>query len=119
MNDALAAEKFRATALERQVFDSIAAGYENKGNVLYFAQDLTPGAVRELADRIARKCGGTAAVFCPADSGYQVCLVNKTESVAELGKRMNENLCGRGGGKPGFFQGSVQATREQIEAFFW
>ena len=119
MNDALAAEKFRATALERQVFDSIAAGYANKGNVLHFAQGLTPGAVRELADRIAQNCGGTAAVFCPADSGYSVCLVNKTESVAELGKKMNEALNGRGGGKPGFFQGSVQATREQIEAFFW
>lgn len=118
MNDALAAEKFRATALERQVFDGIAAGLADKGNVLYFAQGLIPGAVRELADRIAQKCGGTAAVFCAADSGYSVCLVNKTETVAELGKAMNEALRGRGGGKPGFFQGSVQAARDEIEAFF-
>lgn len=118
MNDALAAEKFRATALERQVFDGIAAGCADKGNVLHFAQDLTPGAVRELADRIAQKCGATAAVFCPAETGYSLCLVNKTEAVAELGKAMNEALNGRGGGKPGFFQGSVQATREEIEIFF-
>ena len=118
MNDALAAEKFRATALERQVFDGIAAGYADKGNVLHFAQGLTPGAVRELADRIAQKCGGTAAVFCAAETGCSVCLVNKTESVAELGKAMNEALSGRGGGKPGCFQGSVQATQEEIVAFF-
>ena len=118
MNDALAAEKFRATALERQVFDGIAAGYAGKGNVAHFAENLTSGAVRELADRIAQQCGGTAAVFCAADSGYSVCLVNKTEPVAELGKAMNEALNGRGGGKPGFFQGSVQASREQIAAFF-
>lgn len=120
MNDALSAEKFRATALERQVFDSIAAGYENAGNVLHFAQDLAPVAVRELADRIAGKCGGTAAVFCGTDAdGYSVCLVNHTQPVAELGKRMNGELNGRGGGKPGFFQGSVKATKIQIEAFFW
>ena len=120
MNDALSAEKFRATALERQVFDGIAAGYENTGNVLHFAEGLAPVAVRELADRIAGKCGGTAAVFCGTDAqGYSVCLVNHTQPVAELGKRMNEKLNGRGGGKPGFFQGSVKATKIQIEAFFW
>ena len=120
MNDALSAEKFRATALERQVFDGIAAGYENTGNVLHFAEGLAPVAVRELADRIAGKCGGTAAVFCGTDAqGYSVCLVNHTQPVAELGKRMNEKLSGRGGGKPGFFQGSVKATKIQIEAFFW
>ena len=120
MNDALAGEKFRATALERQLFDAIAAGYEGKGNVLHFADGLTPGAVRELADRIAGKCAGTAAVFCGNDNdGYSVCLVNKAEPVAELGKRMNGQLNGRGGGKAGFFQGSVRASKEQINAFFW
>lgn len=120
MNDALAAEKFRATALERQVFDSIAAGYEGKGNVLHFAEGLAPGAVRELADRIAGYCGGTAAVFSGSDTdGYSVCLVNKTNAVAELGKQMNAALNGRGGGKPGFFQGNVKASKAQIEGFFW
>ncbi len=120
MNDTLAAEKFRATALERQVFDSIANRYQGAGNVLYFADGLVPGAVRELADRIAGCCGGTAAVFSGSDAdGYSVCLVNKADSVAELGKQMNAALNGRGGGKPGFFQGSVKATKAQIQAFFW
>lgn len=120
MNDALSAEKFRAIALERQVFDGIAAGYQGTGNVLYFADGLNPSAVRELADRIAGCCGGTAAVFSGSDqAGYSVCLVNKTDSVAELGKQMTAALNGRGGGKPGFFQGSVKATKIQIQGFFW
>ena len=119
MNDTLAAEKFRATGLERQLFDHIAESYVNQGNVLYFADDLLPGAARELADRIAQKCSGTAAVFSGTDeSGYTVCLVNHSGSVAELGKEMNQALQGRGGGKPGFFQGSVKASRGDIEAFF-
>ena len=119
MNDALGAEKFRAAALERQVFDSIAQHYKEKGNVLHFADSLTPGAVRELADRIARQCGGTAAVFSGNDAdGYSVCLVNHTQPVAELGKQMNAELNGRGGGKPGFFQGSVRAPKVQVETFF-
>ena len=114
MNDALAAEKFRAGALEKQVFASVAAGYRDRGNVLHFADGLAPGAVRELADAIAAVCGGTAAVF----SGGSVCLVSKTGDVKDLGTQMAKALDGRGGGKPGFFQGSVRAEQEQIRVFF-
>ena len=119
MNDALAAEKFRANNLERQVFDALAAEYKDKGNVLHFADGLTPVAVRELADRMAKSCGGTAAVFSGTEQeGYSVCLVNHTDTVAALGKEMNAALNGRGGGKPGFFQGSVKAAKTQIAEFF-
>ena len=119
MNDALAAEKFRSGTLERQVFDHVAAGYQEKGNVLHFAEGLMPAAVRELAERIANICGGVAAVFSGNDAeGYTVCLVSKQGPVAELGKEMAQTLFGRGGGKPGFYQGSVKAAKSEIEAFF-
>ena len=119
MNDALAAEKFRAAGLERQMFDYIAESYVNQGDVLHFADALSPAAVRELAERISKICNGTAAVFSGNDNaGYSLCLVNKTETVAELGKQLTEKLNGRGGGKPGFFQGSVAATKAQILELF-
>lgn len=119
MNDLLAAEKFRATALERQLFDTVAQTFSSRGDVLYFATGLDSASVRELADRIAQSCGGTAAVFSGSDSaGYSVCLANKVSEVNALGKAMTLELNGRGGGKAGFFQGSLRATREQIEAFF-
>ena len=85
--------------------------------MIHFEENLTPGSVRELADTIAAGCA-IAAVFSGTDeTGYSVCLISKSEDVRELGKAMNERLNGRGGGKPGAFQGSVKATREQIEAF--
>lgn len=119
MNETLAAEKFRAAGLERQVFDFVAESYVNQGDVVHFANDLSPAAVRELAERIARCCGGTAAVFSGSDdAGYSICLVNKENSVAELGKQLTQSLNGRGGGKPGFFQGSVKATKTQIMELF-
>ena len=119
MNEALAAEKFRANGLQKQVFSAIAAEYEGQGDVVYFAHDLQPGLVRDLADAIAAVCGGTAAVFSGSDeAGYSVCLVNKTEDVKKLGKSMADTLGGRGGGKTGYFQGSVKATKEEICNFF-
>lgn len=119
MNEALAAEKFRANGLQKQVFAAIAAEYADQGDVVYFAHDLQPGLVRDLADAIAATCGGTAAVLSGSDEeGYSVCLVNKTEDVKKLGKSMAETLNGRGGGKTGYFQGSVKATKEEICNFF-
>jgi len=119
MNEALTAEKFRAGGLEKQVFAAIAESYRNQGNVVYFAHRLTSAGVRDLADAISDTCGGTAAVFSGDDeTGYNVCLVNKNGDVKELGKAMSEALCGRGGGKPGFFQGSVKAQKEKICNFF-
>lgn len=118
MNERLAAAEFRAVALERRIFDTIAGAYAGKGDVLHFEDDLAPNALRELADRIAQSCGGTAAVFSQTPEGHAVCLVHKSGDVKALGTALKDALDGRGGGKPGYFQGSVKADRKRIEAFF-
>ncbi|MBQ6840374.1 MAG: alanyl-tRNA editing protein [Oscillospiraceae bacterium] len=119
MSEQLTAEKYRSAGLEKQLFRGIAESYVNQGDVLHFEQTLSAAAVRELADAIAEFCDGVAAVFSGSDeSGYSVCMICKNGDVRELGKAMNEKLNGRGGGKPGSFQGSVKATRKQIEEFF-
>ena len=119
MNEALAAEKFRATGLEKKLFTLMAEAYRDAGNVVLFENDLSPAGIRELADTLAGVCGGIAGVFAGGDEdGYNVCLCSRKDDLQQLGKDMNQALQGRGGGKPGFFQGSVKATRQQIEAFW-
>ena len=117
MNERLAAAEYRCTALERTIWDATAQGYQGQGNVIHFDGELTPLAVRELADRIAERCGGTAAVFGGSDGNYNVCLMNKTADIKELGAALKTSLNARGGGKPGIFQGTIPATKEQITAF--
>ena len=100
------------------MFDFAAQGYAGQKNVLHFAQGLSGGSVRELADRIGKQCTGIAAVFSGDDeNGYQMCLVSASEDVRPLGQQAAKQLAGRGGGKPGAFQGSVKATKTQIEEF--
>ena len=119
MNALLNKEKYRADTLEKQLFDQIAERYVNHGDVLFITQGISSAGVRELADRIAQRCGGTAAVFSGTDrDGYQVALVSKQRDVAALGKAVNESLSGRGGGRDGFFQGSVRSTESAIRSFF-
>ena len=119
MNELLAQQKYRITGLEMRIFRDIAAGYAGKGDVLHFEGDLENTAVRELADAIAETCGGTAAVFSGSDeAGYAFCLVTRNGDLRQLGKEMTKALNGRGGGKPAFQQGRVQAAKADIEAFF-
>ena len=118
VNEALAAEKFRAAGLEKELFRLLAEGYAQRGNVLCFRDGLDPAGVRELAEAIARVCDGTAAVFSGAEGNYSCCLVNKNGDVKELGSAMTKTLNGRGGGKPGYFQGSVKTSAQEIRDFF-
>ena len=86
MNEVLSQQKYRITQLERQIFRTIAAGYEAKGDVLHFEEELDSTAVRELADAIAERCGGAASVFSGSDeTGYAFCLVTRTGDLRQLG----------------------------------
>ena len=117
-NDMLAQEKYRAIGLQRKIFGAIAQSYAGKERAVHFEADLQPGQVRELADAIAEKTD-TAIVYSGCDAtGYSICILSKTQDTRALGKEVNAALNGRGGGKPGAFQGSLKATKEQIEAFF-
>ena len=119
MNEALAAEKYRASQLQKRVFEGIAKSYVNFGDVVHFEEGLESAEVRMLADAIAEVCGGAATVFSGSDgAGYSFAMVTREGDLRALGKEMTATLRGRGGGKPNFQQGRVNATRQEIEAFF-
>ena len=119
MNEALAAEKYRAIGLQRRLIAGIAQRYDNSGNVVHFEPGLDAGLLRELADAIAQRCGGIAAVFSGDDrTGYGFCILARTGDLRPLGKAMTQSLSGRGGGRADAQQGRVNASRAQIETFF-
>ncbi len=119
MNDLAAAQKYRIIGLEKRIFAGIAEAFAGTGDVLLFEADLDGTALRELTDAVAGTCGGRAAVFSGSDeSGYGFCLAQPGGDLRHLCKEMTASLSGRGGGKPGFQQGRVQAGKAEIEAFF-
>ncbi len=110
----LASEKLRSAGLQKQVLAAIAAQCVGRGEHVYFTQDLAPLELRELAQSIAG-AAGTAAVFSGTDdTRYSFCFAGESEAAAELGRTLCEKLHARGGGRDGFFQGSVRASEAQI-----
>lgn len=115
----LAAAKVRMAELETSVFDAIAKENEGKGDVVLFQSPMKGDSVRRLADTVAHRCGGLAAVFAGEEGQYAYALVQADGAdISALVKDLNKALNGRGGGRNGFAQGSVQADKAAVEAFF-
>lgn len=111
--------KFRMVGMELKKIETIAAQSAGCGDQLLFEEDMSPDSVRKLASDVMESCGGRCAVFNGNDeNGYRYIIGEKDGDLREFVKEMNRKLQGRGGGKPFFVQGSVQASRKEIETFF-
>ena len=118
MQQELNETKYRLGQLEDQLFRQKAEGLRDAGDVLLFEDGLRPDALRRLCDAILHTCGGRCAVFSQTADGFQYAMGQENGDLRTFTKEMNQSLNGRGGGKPFFVQGSVKATRQEIEAFF-
>ena len=115
----LTAAKVRMAHLEEQVFFHMAEETAGKGDTVLFQPAMKSDSVRKLADAVAHRCGGLAAVFAGEDGKYHYALVRADGGdISALVKDLNRALNGRGGGRTGFAQGSVQAGKAEIGAFF-
>ena len=118
MNDVLSEEKYRTGCARKKYFSLLAEQFRNAGLAVCFEDGLAPGEVRELAAAIGAVCGGVAAVFSGSDGqGYSLCLAGEAGAVKNMGAALSSALGARGGGKPGFYQGSIPANRAEIAAF--
>lgn len=111
--------KFRMVGMELEKISRIAEEKKGQGDQLLFDSQLSPDGVRKLASEVMETCGGMCAVFGGDDEqGYRYVIGEKDGNLRDMVKVMNQELHGRGGGKPSFVQGSVQASQKEIEDFF-
>ncbi|MDY5664865.1 MAG: alanyl-tRNA editing protein [Blautia sp.] len=111
--------KGRIHSMEEEMFSSEAKKWEGHGSVLLFKEGLEADSVRKLTDAVMQTCEGCCAVFSKnPDGSYKYAMGEINGDLRQFTKEMNAALNGRGGGKPFFVQGSVQAGEEEIRKFF-
>lgn len=108
----------RVAALEESDFQRKAEDHAGAGDVLLLEGDMPAESVRKLCDAVLNTCGGRCAVFAGAGGAYKYAVGLRDGDVRPLVKELNAALNGRGGGKPNFAQGSVNADEAAIWAFF-
>lgn len=114
----LSQSKYRCAQLENQLFAMKAQALSGQKDLLLFEDGLSPDSTRRLCDAVLQGCEGFCAVFARKEEGYHYAIGAKELDLRSLVKELNAALQGRGGGKPGFVQGSVKATEEEIRSFF-
>ena len=113
---------FSLSGWKTRYFESKAAEYvrENRAPVIVaFAPELTSSDLQKFCLLLMEKTDAVCAVFSGSDEGgYKYAIGQTGGDLRETVKVFNEVCHGRGGGKPNFAQGSAQASRSEIEAFF-
>lgn len=91
---------------------------EGREKTVIFEDGLNAVEIRKLADMLSERTD-LAAVFSGSDGeGYKYVVCSRQKDAAALGKDLNRELNGRGGGKNPMIQGSVQAGEAEIREFF-
>ena len=127
---AAAAEKFaaqkaaaeqRCAELEKRYTAFRAASLPGaEGNLACFEDpSLSAAALRDLAEALKEKCSGVAGVFAGQGTEWRCVLASKGTDLRAYGKTFFAALGGRGGGSPAMVQGSVNASREEIEGLMY
>ncbi|MBO4835520.1 MAG: alanyl-tRNA editing protein [Lachnospiraceae bacterium] len=115
--------KARLSQMNEDYFRLWAESFQGSENVLIVDNRLEPEEGRDLADIIADKVPGLVAVFTKTsgkdeDPVYRYAVMQRGADINPLIREMNAALNGRGGGRDGFAQGTVQAASSAIRDFF-
>lgn len=110
---------YRLNGLEQTLFQQKAESLAGAGDVLLFEKPMAPDSVRKLSVAVMKASGGRCGVFAGDDEiGYKYAIGQPEGDLRAWVKTLNQALQGRGGGKGNFVQGSVQAKRAEIQAFW-
>lgn len=91
---------------------------ETEGNLLLFEEDLDSQSMRTLVNAGMEKCSGVCAVFVGKDGQYRHVMGSKHVDLRAKSREIHQALGGKGGGQPTMIQGTVTASRKEIEAYF-
>ena len=107
--------KERLAALETASVERTAEALRGKGSVLLIEPGMSTDAARRLAAGVLETCGGFAGVLSDAgEDGVRYCFGQPEGDLRPMTKELNELGEGRGGGKPGFVQGTFHVPAAKI-----
>lgn len=109
--------KLENASLWRQILHYKAQAMpDNEPHIWHFDSELSGDTAREFANILMDKNTGICGIFFGSDrSGYRYVIASKTTDIRPIAKQLNADCNGKGGGKPEMVQGSLNATREQIQ----
>ncbi|MCI7595772.1 MAG: alanyl-tRNA editing protein [Lachnospiraceae bacterium] len=103
-------------AKQKLIRHRIAELPQEQNHVLLFERDLETAVVRNVVNELTERHRGICGIFVEKqEGGYQFILGSKTINCKEAALLLNKTLKAKGGGSEIMVQGSVEASKEEIE----
>ena len=81
---------------------------------VFSKEGLTAGEIQSLCSLLGQQAK-IALVYSPSETaGGKICLISQEVDTNRLGRHITSALGGKGGGKPGIFQGSVEKSADEV-----
>ena len=80
--------------------------------------DMSMDELREFVNSAKDKVGGILVAINGNDGDYKYIMTSKSVDLSPIYKRINSDLCGRGGGRDNMIQGSFATGFESIRKYF-
>lgn len=112
--------KVQLSALKREKMQmKLESIMDTENSIIVFEDNDDMLALRNFVNGAVKKTQKLCAVFAGDDEkGYKYIIASENIPLRALSKEISLSLGGRGGGSDVMIQGSVTATRDQIEEFF-
>lgn len=106
--------KYALVNAKRQLIAVWAEKAQTDGEIcIMVKEDLQSNEIQSLTAMLAEKAK-TAVVLSPqTDASPKLCITSSVYDTNKLGRHICATLGGKGGGKPGTFQGSVEKTADE------
>ena len=100
-----------------RIHSQIARICRGRTKAAVLTEAMNPADIRKTLDQILDQACGPCILIAGEDGAYKYALGERDGDVRQLNQRLGEALQGRGGGKPFFVQGSLQASGSRIRTF--
>ena len=116
----LEAARYRSVQAENELFAVLAEGVQPGETAILLRPNLGPDGLRRLCAALSERTTGLCAAFSPTGNStlaYALACTAPGTDLRGLCKQLNQAFAGRGGGKPGFVQGSLTGEFDAVQAF--
>ncbi len=106
--------KIALAAAKRQLIALWAEGAQTDGEICVMAKEnLASNEIQSLCRLLAQRAK-TAVVYSPqGEANPKICIISSEKDTNKLGRHISATLGGKGGGKPGIYQGFVEKQAEE------